>query len=84
MLKELNYTYEVITNLQGTTNKGMRKIITIFAKIETKELKNINLKLNENIIENQKKEVKKLKRKNVVTKVVKVVSIGGLIYLLTN
>ena len=82
MLKELNYTYEVITGLQEQQIKECENNYNI-CKTETKELKNINL-INENIIENQKKEVKKLKRKNVVTKVVKVVSIGGLIYLLTN
>ena len=82
MLKELNYTYEVITGLQDQQIKECENNYNI-CKNETKELKNINL-INENIIENQKKEVKKLKRKNVVTKIIKVVSIGGLIYLLTN
>ena len=82
MLKELNYTYEVITDLQEQQIKECENNYNI-CKAETKELKNINL-INENIIQNHKKEVKKLKRKNVVTKVVKVVSIGGLIYLLTN
>ena len=82
MLKELNYTYEVITDLQEQQIKECENNYNI-CKAETKELKNIN-QINENIIENQKKEVKKLKRKNIVTKVVKVVSIGGLIYLLTN
>ena len=82
MLKELNYTYEVITDLQEQQIKETENNYNI-CKAETKELKNIN-QINENIIENHKKEVKKLKRKNVVTKVVKVVSIGGLIYLLTN
>lgn len=81
MLKELNYTYEVITDLQEQQIKETENNYNI-CKNETKELKNINL-INENIIENQKKEVKKLKRKNLITKVVKVVSIGGLIYLLT-
>jgi len=81
MLKELNYTYEVITDLQDQQIKECENNYNI-CKAETKELKNIN-QINENIIQNQKKEVKKLKRKNVVTKVVKVVSIGGLIYLLT-
>ncbi len=81
MLKELNYTYEVITDLQEQQIKECENNYNI-CKAETKELKNINL-INENIIQNHKKEVKKLKRKNVVTKVVKVVSIGGLIYLLT-
>ena len=82
MLKELNYTYEVITDLQEQQIKECENNYNI-CKAETKELKNIN-QINENIIQNQKKEVKKLKRKNVVTKVIKVVSIGGLIYLLTN
>ena len=82
MLKELNYTYEVITDLQEQQIKECENNYNI-CKAETKELKNIN-QINENIIENHKKEVKKLKRKNIVTKVVKVVSIGGLIYLLTN
>ena len=81
MLKELNYTYEVITDLQEQQIKETENNYNI-CKAETKELKNIN-QINENIIENQKKEVKKLKRKNLITKVVKVVSIGGLIYLLT-
>lgn len=81
MLNELNYTYEVITELQEQQIKETENNYNI-CKTETKELKNINV-INENIIQNQKKEVKKLKRKNVVTKVVKVVSIGGLIYLLT-
>lgn len=81
MLKELNYTYEVITDLQEQQIKECENNYNICIT-ETKELKNINV-INENIIQNQKKEVKKLKRKNVVTKVVKVVSIGGLIYLLT-
>ena len=81
MLKELNYTYEVITDLQEQQIKECENNYNI-CKAETKELKNIN-QINENIIQNHKKEVKKLKRKNVVTKVIKVVSIGGLIYLLT-
>jgi len=81
MLKELNYTYEVITDLQQQQIKETENNYNI-CKNETKELKNIN-QINENIIENHKKEVKKLKRKNIVTKVIKVVSIGGLIYLLT-
>jgi Ca2+/Na+ antiporter len=81
MLNELNYTYEVITGLQEQQIKETENNYNI-CKAETKELKNINV-INENIIQNQKKEVKKLKRKNIVTKVIKVVSIGGLIYLLT-
>lgn len=81
MLNELNYTYEVITELQEQQIKETENNYNI-CKNEIKELKNINV-INENIIKNQKKEVKKLKRKNIVTKVVKVVSIGGLIYLLT-
>jgi len=81
MLKELNYTYEVITDLQEQQIKETENNYNI-CKTETKELKNITV-INENIIQNQKKEVKKLKRKNVVTKIIKVVSIGGLIYLLT-
>ena len=59
MLKELNYTYEVITDLQS--NKLKTENNYNICKAETKELKNIN-QINENIIQNQKRS-QKLKRK---------------------